>query len=188
MRLVKVRRCKKSERRVTWHQRGPVGLRGDAGARAPGRGQPARPVSQARQASRRNRACGPPGRRARAPRAQQGPAGAQGPGRARKVRRPQGPSGGISSATLVTTRVPAAGFDTTSPKTATAACGVGKVAVGGGFEVERGTLAESDLTKLYMLYSKPVRGLSGWTSHALEASTFGETWALSAYAICVPGP
>jgi hypothetical protein len=86
----------------------------------------------------------------------------------------------------VTTRVPASGFDSTSPKVATASCGVGEAAIGGGYEVVRGTLAESDLTKLATLYSKPVTGLTGWVAVALEASTFGETWALSAYAICAP--
>jgi hypothetical protein len=61
---------------------------------------------------------------------------------------------------------------------------VGETVLGGGFEIVRGTLAESDLTKLVTAYAKPVAGLGGWTASALEASTFGETWALTAYAVC----
>jgi hypothetical protein len=79
--------------------------------------------------------------------------------------------------------VPASGFDSTSPKTATATCGAGQVLMGGGIEIERGTLAESDLAKLFLLYSKP-SGTTGWTARALEASSFGETWALTVYAVC----
>jgi hypothetical protein len=106
----------------------------------------------------------------------QGPEGPEGP---------EGPAGPVvGGVTLVTVRVPASDFDTTSPKVATASCAVGETALGGGYEVERGTLAESDLTKLATLYSKPDAGLGGWSSSVLEASTFGETWALSAYAIC----
>ena len=89
----------------------------------------------------------------------------------------------MSGATVVTTRLPASGFDTTDTKTATASCGAGKVVVGGGFEVHRGTLAQSDLIKLFAVYSKPT-GTTGWTAQALEASTVGETWALTVYAVC----
>jgi hypothetical protein len=86
---------------------------------------------------------------------------------------------------VVTARVPASGYDSNSPKTATAPCPTGKIAVGGGIEVERGTLPQSDLAKLFLVYTKPVSGSTGWTAQALEASPFGETWALVAYAVCV---
>jgi hypothetical protein len=81
-------------------------------------------------------------------------------------------------------RVPASGYDSSDTKTGTASCPAGKVVLGGGAEIERGTLAQSDLTKLFLVYSKPVSGLTGWTAQAVEASTFGETWALTVYAIC----
>jgi hypothetical protein len=85
--------------------------------------------------------------------------------------------------TVVTVRVPASGYTSDNTKTAAATCGAGKVLLGGGMEVERGTLAQSDLAKLFLVYSKPT-GTTGWTAQALEASTFGETWALTAYAVC----
>jgi hypothetical protein len=51
-------------------------------------------------------------------------------------------------------------------------------------QFERGTLPESDLAKLFLLYSKP-SGTTGWTAQGLEANPFGETWALVVYAVCV---
>ena len=48
----------------------------------------------------------------------------------------------------------------------------------------KATLAESDLVKLFVTYSMPTSTLSGWTVNAVEASSFGETWAIVAYAIC----
>jgi hypothetical protein len=86
--------------------------------------------------------------------------------------------------TLVTTRVPSSGFDSNSPKTATASCGAGQTVLSGGAEIERGTLPQSDLAKLFLVYSKPAAGLTGWTAQAVEASSFGETWALVVYAVC----
>lgn len=165
LRLVKTSsRCKRAERRVKWSTRGPVGPRGVAGS---------------------DGARGPQGAQgATGPAGPAGPAGAQGPHGAQGPQGPAGPAGGVTGATLITARVPASDFDTTSPKAATASCGAGQKALGGGIEVERGTLAESDLTKLVTTYSKPAAGLTGWTAGALEASTFGETWALTAYAIC----
>jgi hypothetical protein len=50
-------------------------------------------------------------------------------------------------------------------------------------EFARGTLPQSDLAKLFLVYSKP-SGTTGWTAQALEASTFGETWAFTVYAVC----
>jgi hypothetical protein len=85
--------------------------------------------------------------------------------------------------TVVSSRVPTLLFDSSNTKTATASCAVGQVLVGGGFEIERGTLPQSDLAKLFVVYSKPT-ATSGWTVQALEASIFGETWALTAYAVC----
>ena len=220
VRLVKTRRCKRSERRVTWNQTGRVGPRGLAGAA----GATGATGAQGTQGPQGNQgAAGPQGAQGPAgaagpegpagtqglqgpagpagpagpdgpagPQGPQGPAGPDGPQGPQGPQGPagpdgpQGPAGGISGTTLVTARVPAAGFDSTSPKTATASCGTGESAVGGGFEIERGTLAESDLSKLFFLYSKPATGLSGWTARALEASTFGETWAVTAYVICAP--
>jgi hypothetical protein len=89
----------------------------------------------------------------------------------------------VSGVTVVTVRVPASGYDSTSPRTATASCGAGQVLLSGGREVERGTLAESDLTKLFVVYTKP-SGTTAWTARAIEASSFGETWALTVYAVC----
>ena len=86
--------------------------------------------------------------------------------------------------TLVTARVPATGFNSDNTKTASAPCAAGQKVLGGGAEVERGTLPQSDLAKLFLLYSKPVSGLTGWTAQGVEASTFGETWALTVYAVC----
>ena len=181
LRLVKAsRRCTRSERRVTWNQTGRRGVAGQDGARgSAGPAGAAGPMGlQGIQGVQGvSGPAGPVG-----PQGPTGPAGPQGPiGPAG----PQGPAGpGVGGAAMVTVRVPASGFDTVSPKVATASCGVGETAIGGGYEVQRGTLAESDLTKLATLYSKPVSGLTGWTANALEASTVGETWALSAYAIC----
>jgi hypothetical protein len=90
----------------------------------------------------------------------------------------------VAGVTLVTTRVPSSSFDSSNTKTATASCGAGMTVLGGGAEIERGTLAQSDLVKLFLVYSKPVAGLTGWTAQAVEASSFGETWALTVYAIC----
>jgi Collagen triple helix repeat (20 copies) len=179
LRLVKTsRRCRRTERRVKWSVRGPAGLRGVAGARgaqgAQGSAGPTGPAG----------AQGPAG--AAGPAGADGPVGPEGPQGPQGIQGPTGPPGGVAGATLVTVRVPASGFDTTSPKVATASCGVGETVLGGGFEIGRGTLAESDLTKLATSYSKPAAGLTGWTAGALEASTFGETWALTAYAICAP--
>jgi hypothetical protein len=42
---------------------------------------------------------------------------------------------------------------------------------------------ERQLAKLFVVYSKP-SGTSGWTGQALEASSFGETWAFTVYAVC----
>jgi hypothetical protein len=83
----------------------------------------------------------------------------------------------------VSVRIPASGYDSTSPKTGTASCGAGKVLVGGGMEFERGTLPQSDLAKLFLAYSKP-SGTTGWTAQALEANSFSETWAFYVYAVC----
>ena len=83
----------------------------------------------------------------------------------------------------MTMRVPSSGFNSADSKTATASCAAGKVLLGGGIEFERGTLAQSDLVKLFLLYSKP-SGTTGWTAQGLEASSFGETWAFHVYAVC----
>jgi hypothetical protein len=193
VRLVKTRRCKRSERRVTWNRTGRVGPRGLAGAAGATGAQGPQGSQGAAGPQGAQGPAGPAGLEGPAgPQGLQGPAGPAGPDGPQGPQGPagpdgpQGPAGGISGTTLVTARVPAAGYDTTSPKTATASCGTGESAVGGGFEIERGTLAESDLSKLFFLYSKPATGLSGWTARALEASTFGETWALTAYVICAP--
>jgi Collagen triple helix repeat (20 copies) len=196
VRLVKKRRCKASERRVTWNQKGRLGPRGAAGPAgatggtgAPGAIGAQGPAGPAGEAGATG-AQGPQGAQGlegpQGPQGATGATGSQGPEGPQGAEGPQGPAGGITGVTLVTTRVPATGFDSTSPKTATASCGVGESAIGGGHEIERGTLAESDLTKLFFLYSKPVTGLTGWTARALEASTFGETWAVTAYVICAP--
>ena len=185
LRLVKTsRRCRRTERRVKWSVGGPAGPRGVAGARgaqgAQGSAGPTGPAGAQGPAG----AMGPAG--ATGPAGAAGPAGPEGP---QGIQGLTGPPGGVAGAALVTVRVPASGFDTTSPKVATALCGVGETVLGGGFEIERGTLAESDLTKLATSYSKPAAGLTGWTAGALEASTFGETWALSVYAVCAtPAP
>lgn len=177
------RKCKRSERRVTWNRVGGRGARGQAGP------QGAAGALGLVGPSGSQGATGPAGptgaQGAIGPAGSAGPAGSQGSQGVQGPEGPEGPAGpGVAGATLVTVRVPASGFDTTSPKVATASCAVGETALGGGYSLERGTLAESDLTKLATLYSKPDAGLVGWTSSALEASTFGETWALSAYAIC----
>jgi hypothetical protein len=184
VRLVTKRRCKRSERRVTWNQKGRLGARGITGAAGAAGPQGLQGIQGATGPAGAQGPAGPAG--AQGPAGPAGATGADGPAGPAGPDGPQGPAGGITGTTLVTTRVPAAGFDSTSPKTATAACGVGEAAVGGGFEIERGTLAESDLTKLFFLYSKPDTGLAGWTARALEASTFGETWAVTAHAICAP--
>jgi hypothetical protein len=84
----------------------------------------------------------------------------------------------------VTARVPTTGFDTTSPKVATASCASGQVAIGGGYEIERGTLNEDELEDLATVYSKPTAALDGWTVRVVEANPVTETWAVSAYVIC----
>ena len=192
LRLV-TRKCRRNERRVTWNQVGRRGIAGAAGARGPAGPTGSTGPAGAQGTQGVQGVPGPAG-----PAGSQGPQGPQGPQGLQGLQGlqgpigltgpdgPAGPAGGVAGASLVTVRVPASGFDSTSPKVATAPCGVGEAAIRGGYEIQRGTLAESDLTKLATLYSKPVAGLTGWTADALEASTFGETWALSAYAICAP--
>jgi hypothetical protein len=84
---------------------------------------------------------------------------------------------------VVTVRIPSSGFNTTDTKSGTAACGAGKVLLGGGIEFERGTLPQSDLAKLFLVYSKP-SGTTGWTGQGLEASPFSQTWAFHVFAVC----
>lgn len=90
---------------------------------------------------------------------------------------------------MITVRVPAGtGFDTTDSKTATAACPTGKLVTGGGYHIVRGTLPASDSSKLFNVLTRPgtstTANLTGWTTNAIEANIFGETWALVTYAIC----
>ena len=171
------RRCIDNERRVSWYYRGPAGATGPEGPEGP----------EGRRDQTGQKGLTAIGRRA----AQQRAAGSRGrPGDrtgAEGAEGPQGPAGtgGISGLTVVTARVPATGFDSASPKTPTASCAAGSLAVGGGAEFERGTLPQSDLAKLFLVYAKPAAGATGWTAQALEASPFGETWALSVYATCV---
>ena len=84
----------------------------------------------------------------------------------------------------MTVRVPTTGFDSTNAKVATASCASGKVAVGGGYEIEGGTLNEDELEDLAVAYSKPTVALDGWTVRVVEANPVTETWAVSAYVIC----
>jgi hypothetical protein len=84
----------------------------------------------------------------------------------------------------VTVRVPTTGFNSTNPKVATASCAAGQVAVGGGYEIEGGTLAEDELEDLAVSYSRPTAALDGWTVRVVEANPVTETWAVSAYVIC----
>ncbi len=84
----------------------------------------------------------------------------------------------------MTVRVPTTGFDSTNAKVATASCASGKVAVGGGYEIEGGTLNEDELEDLATAYSKPTAALDGWTVRVVEANPVTETWAVSAYVIC----
>jgi Collagen triple helix repeat (20 copies) len=201
------RRCRSNELRVAWHRRGPAGPRGPQGAAgaagpagvagaqgAPGPQGPAGALGGVGPQGRAG-AQGAPGAPGAAGPA--GPTGLQGPtGPAGAVGAqgakcdpgpagPQGPPGtsGVSGVTVVTARVPASGFNSTDTKTATASCGAGQVVLGGGMEFERGTLPQSDYAKLFLVYSKPT-GTTGWTAQSLEASSFGETWALTVYVVC----
>jgi hypothetical protein len=159
---------------------GPEGPAGAAGAAGPqGEPGPAGPQGLVGAVG----PAGPLGETGPAgPQGEPGPAGLQGATGPAGVPGPPGLSG-ISGVTVVSVRVPASGFDSASPKTAAAACGAGKVLLGGGMEFERGTLPQADLAKLFLVSSKP-SGTTGWTAQALEASSFGETWALYVYAVC----
>jgi hypothetical protein len=175
---------------------GATGATGPAGPQGPAGADGAQGPAGADGQNGADGATGPQG-----PQGEAGPAGADGLDGTDGAAGPQGPAGpagadgadGVSGLELVTVRVPAGtGFNSTSPKVATAPCPGEKRVTGGGYHIVRGTLPESDSGKLFTVMTRPGSAgtvdLSGWTTNAIEANQFGETWALVTYAICATAP
>jgi hypothetical protein len=119
------------------------------------------------------------------PQGPQGETGPAGPAGADGAQGVPGPAGGIASATHATARTPVSDFDSNNAKVATASCGAFEVAIGGGYEILGGTLAESNFGDLFVVYSKPTATNDGWTVRVVEATPVNPTWAISAYVVCV---
>jgi hypothetical protein len=73
--------------------------------------------------------------------------------------------------------------DSSSPKSATAQCPSGKVAIGGGAKTT-GTATKVALTESAPTAPDGAGKRTGWTVTASELDTDGENWAVEAYVVC----
>lgn len=101
----------------------------------------------------------------------QGPAGPTGPA---GPAGPAGPPGATGLQTVFTTSV----IDSSSPKTLTATCPSGKVALGGGVAVAPATVNEVGVTTSYLASS------TTWTATARELDATLTNWGLNVVVIC----
>jgi hypothetical protein len=100
-----------------------------------------------------------------------GPAGATGPA---GPAGPAGPPGASGLQTVFTTSA----IDSSSPKTLTATCPSGKVALGGGVAVAPSSVNEVGLTTSYLASS------TTWTASAREFDATATNWGLNVVVIC----
>lgn len=114
---------------------------------------------------------GPPG-----PEGPQGPPGSQGQQGPAGPPGPQGPVG-LSSVELVIEGSPG---DSDSPKSASAACPVGKIIIGGGARIT----SAGQPYGLTLKESWPTGDLSSWQVEAEETVPNGAGWHVYAFAIC----
>jgi hypothetical protein len=119
-------------------------------------------------------------RRGQLPRGAQGPVG------------PAGPAGPAGAAGIVGLQFVGgeSGFDSSSPKTATATCPAGKRAISWSWRVELVTTANEAgspaLTELTPIDFDPAAGRlpTGYTAKAEEAGFYPDAWKLFAYVTC----
>jgi hypothetical protein len=196
-RIVDDGRCASDENRVSWNERGrkgdagprgAVGPTGPAGAKgADGSDGPPGPAGAAGPAGRDGEPGeqglvgpdGPPGPEGPAgPRGQSGPPGAEGPPGPEGARGPAGMSGFEA----VTVRVPGNGFDSDSPKRATAQCPNGKRVVGTGASIEGD---DDDIAGRVALQEiAPANGRQVRAVAAEVAPGTNSRWAVTVVAFC----
>jgi len=193
-RIVDDGRCASDEYRVSWSERGrkgdagPRGAVGPAGAKgADGSVGPQGPAGAAGPAGRDGEPGaqglvgpdGPPGPEGPAgQRGQSGPPGAEGPPGPEGARGPAGMSGFES----VTVRVPGNGFNSDSPKRATAQCPGGKRVVGTGASIEGD---DDDIAgRLALQEIAPANGRQVRAVAAEVAPGTNSRWAVTVVAFC----
>jgi hypothetical protein len=110
-------------------------------------------------------------RRGQLPRGPQGPAGPPG---ATGATGAQGPTGVSGLQAVYTTSA----TNSTSPKSLTASCPAGKLALGGGATIVPSGTNEVAVTGSYLTNS------TTWTSSARELDDFAGSWSLNAVVIC----
>ena len=88
-----------------------------------------------------------------------------------------GPAGppGLSALQVVTL---ASALDSSTPKSAIAACPAGKTVIAGGARVTGAAATDVSVTESYP------SSATQWTALAREVNAIGTTWALTTYAVC----
>lgn len=117
-------------------------------------------------------------KRGQVPAGPRGPAGSPGPTGPPGPVGPQGPPGpGLSGYQVVTNTT---ATDSSTPKSVTATCPSGKVAISGGARLNTGApvAVQADYPG----------SSTAWVAVAREMSATGSSWALSAYAVCINQP
>ena len=170
------RRCRPSEYRITWSQRGPVGPQGETGVTGPQGAAGPRGTEGPQGETGSQGARGPAG-----PAGPTGPTGPTGPVG------PQGPQGdpGPSGSQLVTgtpvTSAPATPRQTLT--TATATCPAGTVLLGGGAQITT-TATQKDRAELVSSYPSATDTWTAIGVVAIAALPFGRTMTVTAHALC----
>jgi hypothetical protein len=201
LRVVDNESCHQDERKLIWNVKGPEGPRGERGPAGPngdiGRIGPEGPAGPAGAVGPQGPA-GPEGQPG--PQGLVGPDGAVGPEGPSGPRGPSGPPGtegpagsegprgpaGISGFEMVTARTPVSGFNSESPKQASAHCPRGKRVVGTGANVEGGN-GELDgrvaLQEIVPVSASEARSVAAEVSPGTNAK-----WAIVAVAFCAETP